>query len=320
MSRPDLSQATEEEVTALFDEDGDLREPQQSEDDEEGTSESTEEDTGEEETDSTEQESEDEEDESEGEIDWETVDERIRQAYESTQKEAQKWKEDYGKIQSKWTKFSQSQKQEEATLNQLRQKAGQLEQWESLLGQNPKLAELVQAELNRQHAPTNFEVPDYLKNDPAFQFVQSQVTPVIQGLQQEINALRQKAAKIDEWDRREVETKNRQHLDGLLNEAKGQIKSLFGREASEEEVRGVLEYMVDNKFYGKNAGKAAVMALYQDQYEKAVRQKYDNELKEKAKKFPPRNKTVNHNRAAQSKDAMSPEEAIAMALAEQGIN
>lgn len=314
MSRPNVSEVTEDEVQALFDEDGDLRERENTTDEDGTEPEETQDQT--EADDSTDDESEETES---NEIDWEKVDPRVREAYESVQKSETKWKTDYGKIQSKWTKDSQSRKQEESTLNELRARASQLEQWESLLGQNPKLAQLVEAELKNQGSPS-YEVPDYLKNDPAFQFVQSQVTPLIQGLQKEIQSLRQKTTRIDDWDRREVETRNRQHLDGLLGQAKTQVKNMFGREATDEDVQSVLEYMVENKFYSANAGKASAIAVFQEQYEQQMRQRYDQELKEKAKKFPSRSKTVNSHRVAQTKDAASPEEAIAMALAEQGIN
>jgi len=309
--RPDLSNVTEDDVKALFNEDGELMEPDSADE------ESTEEETEEEESDGEETEAEEQEASAEEEIDWNQVDERYRKAFEQTKSEAEKWQKDHGKIQSKWTKESQSRKEELKNLDEFRAKANELSRWEELLGQNPKLAQVVSQEIERMNGGYQEEVPDYLKNDPMFQHIQKSVAPTINALQQKIQHLEQKTQRLDQWESQQVEAKNRSYLDNQLSAAKEQVKSIFGTEATEDQITEVLEYMVENKFYSN--GKAAALAVFGDQYEKAARSRYETEMKEKAKKFPARTKTVNSNRVGSSRDASTPEEAIAMALADQGL-
>ncbi len=312
--RPDVSNVTQEEFESLFDKNGELTE--QSADEE-----STEESEGEEQEEQQDEESEETEEqeassEEEDQIDWNKVDERYRKEFERARSEAEKWQKDHSKIQSKWTKESQTRKEELKALEEYRSKADELSRWESLFEQNPKLAQLVGQEIERLNNPQAEEVPDYLKNDPMFQHIQKSVAPTINALQQKIQYLEQKTQKLDQWESQQVEAKNRQYLDTQLDAAKEQVKAIFGTEASEEQITEVLEYMVENKFYSN--GKAAALAVFGDQYEKAARSRYESEMKEKAKKFPARSKTVNSNRVGSSKDATTPEEAIAMAMAEQG--
>lgn len=310
--RPDVSNVTEEDVVAMFNEDGELTEPSVDEEStEDPETEEQEEDQGEETEEEVEASSEDE-------IDWDKVDKRYKEQFEKTRSEAEKWQRDHSKLQSKFTKTSQSQKEELKALEDYRRKADELSRWETLLERNPKLAQVVSQEIERLNNPYQAEdIPDYLKNDPMFQHIQKSVAPTINALQQKIQHLEQKAQKIDQWESQQVEAKNRQYLDSQLDAAKEQVKSIFGSDATEEQITQVLEYMVENKFYSN--GKAAALAVFGDQYEKAARSRYENEMKEKAKKFPARTKTVNSNRVGSSRDANTPEEAIAMALAEQGM-
>lgn len=314
--RPDVSNVTQEEFESLFDKNGELTEHSADEESTEDTEgEEQEEEQVEEEEAPEEQEASSEE---EDEIDWNKVDERYRKEFEKARSEAEKWQKDHSKIQSRWTKESQSRKEELKALEDYRAKADELQRWEALLQQNPKLAQVVSQEIDRLNNPYQAEeVPDYLKNDPMFQHIQKSVAPTINALQQKIQYLEQKTQKLDQWESQQIEAKNRQYLDTQLNAAKEQVKAIFGSEATEEQVTAVLEYMVENKFYSN--GKAAALAVFGDQYEKAARSRYESEMKEKAKKFPARSKTVNSNRLGSSREASTPEEAIAMALAEQGL-
>jgi predicted transcriptional regulator len=170
--------------------------------------------------------------------------------------------------------------------------------------------------LAKAQNPLQADIPDYLKDDPAFKYMNERFNPYVQSLEQKLRALEQKTSKIDEYEKQTQEAQYKQHLDSQLDSAKGRIKAMFGREATEEEVTQVLEYMVENKFY--NNGAAAAVAVFQDQYEKVVQERFQKEMSEKAKKFPPRNKSVNSARAQTSKEALSVEEAIKMAMEEQG--
>lgn len=308
------TEVTEEEVTALFDEDGNLSE--QTDDQETDEPEADDEEPQEEEAEADEEESESEE-ETEEELDWEAVDPRYKAAFEKFQSEAQKWQKDYGKIQSKWTKASQAQKEFESTRERLMERDQLLSRFEQALENNPKLVEMFKRELHGKADPfEDTDVPDYLKQDPAFKYVQERYLPVIRGLQQQIQEMSGKVSKVDEWEQQTTQAKYKEQLDNQLDAAKEQIKSIFGREAEEEELTQVLEFMVENKFYSN--GKAAALAVFQDQQEKAVRDRIQRELKEKAKKFPSRQKSVNPSRAKESSNAQSVEDAIRMSLAEQG--
>jgi hypothetical protein len=309
--RPDVSNVTQEEYESLFSKNGELNEQSA---DEESTETEEPEETLETQAEETEEEESTEEEAEEEEIDWNKVDERYRKQFEEARTQAEKWQKDYSKIQSKWTKESQSRKEELKALEDYRAKAEQLSQFEALLERNPKLANMLGQEIERINSPHQVEVPDYLKNDPMFQHIQQSVIPSLAALQNEIKQLKQTASKVTEWESKQVEARNREYLDNQLNAAKEQVKAIFGSEPTEEQVTAVLEYMVENKFYSN--GKAAALAVFGDQFEKASRQRYEAEMKEKAKKFPSRNKTVNANRSATSRDAATAEEAIAMAMAE----
>lgn len=301
------SSVTQEEVESLFDKDGDMREePQQDEEPQE-----------EEEQQASEEQSEPEEEES-TEIDWTAIDERYAKAYESTKSEAEKWKSDYAKIQAHLTKQGQTRKEMESTLAKYEAQVNQLRQWEALLEQHSGLESHIQQFLAKAQNPLQADIPDYLKDDPAFKYVNERINPYVQSLEQKLKALEQKTGKIDEYEKQTQEAQYKQHLDSQLESAGQRIKSMFGRDATEEEITQVLEYMVENKYY--NNGAAAAVAVFQDQYEKTIQERFNREMSEKAKKFPPRNKSVNGARSTTSKEATSVEEAIKMAMQEQGYN
>jgi len=205
--------------------------------------------------------------------------------FEKTRQEAEKFRKDYGKLHSKYTKNEMSRKEESRALQEYRQKADELQRWESLLERNPKLAQVVAQEVERLNNPYQAEeVPDYLKNDPMFQHIQKSVAPMIQQLQSKINYLEQKTGKLDQWESQQVEAKNRQYLDTQLGAAKEQVKAIFGKEATEEQITEVLEYMVENKFYSN--GKAAALAVFGNQYETALKSRYESEIERRRRNSP----------------------------------
>lgn len=298
---------SESELESLHDEDGHLREePQAQEEQQEEEAQETEtvEDEPQEETE-------------EAPLDWDALDPKYRSAFEKAAQEAQKWQKEHGRIQSKWTKDSQSRKEMERSLNEYRQKAEILDKWEALVEQYPGLDKVVQQEIAKRQNPFGQqEVPEYLRDDPAYKHIMGTFQPYVQQLEQKLRMLEEKTGKIDQYEKQTQEQQYRKQLDTQLDAARGKIKSIFGRDATEEEVTQVLEYMVDNQYY--KSGAIAAMEVFGDKYEQAVKQRYDSELKEKAKKFPPRSKSVNASRAAPQSDASSVEEAIAAAFAEQG--
>lgn len=156
-------------------------------------------------------------------------------------------------------------------------------------------------------------MPDYLKQDPMFQHVEKVFKPYIQKLEKELEDVKKKTGRFDEMDRQQAEAKNKEVLDTQLNAAKETVKSMFGRDATEDDVTKVLEYMVENKFY--NNGKAAALAVFQDQYEKAIAEKQQNRMKEKAGKFPSRNKSISSSRVKSEGD-MDSDDAIRASIAD----
>lgn len=300
---------SESELESLHDEDGHLREePQQEEETEEAEEPVQEEEEGDPQ----------EESEDNAPLDWDSLDPRFKSAFEKASQEAQKWQKDHGKIQSRWAKESNGWKQKEQTIQQLQQKAEALAKWESILEQYPELEQVVAKEIQKRQTPFGqVEAPDYLQHDPAYKAIMGNLQPYVQSLEQRLRQFEQKTSRFDQFEQSQKQAEARQKLDTQLDTAKQTIKSMLGRDPSEEEVDQVLEYMVENKFYSN--GKAAAIAVFQDKYEENMRAKYENELKEKAKKFPPRSKTVNSHRAKAQENPSSVEDAIAAAFAEQGM-
>jgi hypothetical protein len=329
MPRPDTSSVSEEDVEALFgtETDGDVSDDSETVEDDSGEeTEEAEQVEGEEPAEETEEgeESDDEEPEEESEVasepkslDWSKMPPAHRKAHEALMAEAQKWKKDYGKLQSDFTKRGQAQRTEERDLSNLREKASHADQWNALLGQNPELHKLIQREVARIRDPMAQEIPEYLKSDPAFQYMQKTYDPMIRKLQSELAEARQVAGKVNQWESREKQAESQKTLDGLLDDARNRIKSGLGRDATEEEMTEVLKFMVENEYY--RSGKLAASEVFGDRFEKAKQARQASTMRQKAGKFPARNKSVNANRVSRSsQDATTPDEAIARALADQG--
>lgn len=330
MSRPIGDEVTQEQVEALFDKDGDLREPGFDEDNssedqaevddetegEEEAEEAESEEETEEEEESEEEESEEddeaEEEEESEEIDWDEVDDRVREAHDKAVADSQKWQKAHGKLQAELTKRSQSQREQDSSLEELRASANVAQQWNAILEQHPELQQVIEREIAKLKDPMG-DVPDYLKDDPAFQFMQKQN----QMLEQRLKQFEEKVKPVETWQSQQREQENRSKLDGLLGEAQGKFKAMFAREWTEAEKTQVLKYMVENKFYGN--GRVPVLEVFGGQYEKTLKTRQSSDLKAKAKKFGTRSKSVNAARASKApRDANNAEDAIAMALADQG--
>lgn len=315
--RPDTSEMTESDFKELFDSDGELRDApverdeEEPEVEEEDTEQEAEEDQ---EAEDTEDEPEEEGDDSE-EVDWEAVDPRYKQAFEKTRSEAEKRQEEYRKIQSHMTKQSQQYKSFEQDRDRLTQRDLQLSKIEELLEAHPHLVDLIDKEVAKATNPLEAEeVPDYLKQDPAFQHMQKVYQPYIQKLEKQLQEVTKKTSRFDEMDRQQAEAKHKETLDAQLKGAGEKIKSMLGRDATEDEITEVLQYMVDNKFYGN--GQIAALAVFGDRYEKSIAQRQQAKMKEKAGKFPARSKSVSPSRVKSGDDSMDLEDAIHAAMAE----
>lgn len=312
--RVDLSNMTQDQFESMTNDNGDLVETYQESEEEE--IEESDDSEQEEETEEDQEESEEEPDSGDDseEVDWEAIDPRYKKAFEEARSEAQKRHEEYRKIQSHMTKQSQQSKEFEQHRQRLEERDNQLRQIEALLEQHPHLVDLIDRELAKATDPLeSAEVPDYLKEDPAFKYIQQAYKPYVKGLEQKISTFEKKFSKFDEFERSQQESKNRQYLETQLDAAKEAVKSMFGRDATEDDVTKVLEYMVENKFY--NNGKAAALAVFQDQYEKAISEKQQNRMKEKAGKFPSRNKSISASRVKAESD-MDADDAIRASIAD----
>lgn len=311
--RFDTSQFTEEEFNSLIDEsDGTMREP--SLDDPEPEEEESEEP----ETDEEESTEEPEGEEAEDELDWSTVDERYRQAFATAQSEKDKWFKNHGKLQSQLTKSSQANKEFETTRAKLESRDKQLAQLEEMFSKHPHLVDLLDRELQKATNPLKSQdVPDYLKDDPAFQYMQKAIHPYLEKMNKELESFKEKASVIDRMEAERQQGEHKKALDSQLDAAGKQIKSMLGRDATEEDITEVLQYMVDNKFYGN--GKAAALAVFGDQYEKAVVERHQAKMKEKAGKFPSRSKSIPASRVKEDTD-MDMDEAIRQSMADARAN
>lgn len=337
MAKPDFSNVTQEDVEALFDKDGDLREPSLDDEKSEDADQGDEDDQGEEESDAEDQEEEEEESEEESEeeeepesdedeeesedeeetdeapdLNWEKVKPEYKAAFDEVTSERDKLRKDYGKLHSKYTQAVQAQKDEDGSLEAVKSDAHVARQWNAILEQHPQLSKMIEREIAKLQDPFA-DVPEYLKEDPLFQ----QMVAHNKRMEQRLAQLDERVAPVKDWDAQQREAKNRQVIDGLLTEAGTHFKSLFKRDWNEQEKTEVLRYMVQKNFYEN--GEVPVWAVFKDQYQKQATQKRSTELKAKAKKFGTRTKGVNLNRANRApKDAETAEDAIAMALAEQG--
>lgn len=326
MARPDTSEVTEEEFEALLHGDPEGGDGEESEEpasdvDEESDAGAEEEPAEQEEgNEASEAEEEDEEaPEETPEHSWDSLEGTWHKTeYERVAAEAERYKKAHSKLQSDFTKRSQAEREEVATLSEVRTKAESFDQWNQILSQHPEVQKAIEEALAKVSDPLKaVQMPDYLQSDPALQYIKQAYEPVIQSLRAELAQVKQQAGKVGEWEKREQDTANRQKLDSLINDAGEKFKSMFQRDWSEDEKTDVLRYMVENKYY--QSGKNAALAVFADQYEKTLASKANANMAAKAKKFPARNKTVNSARAVKnSQDASTPEEAIQRALADQG--
>lgn len=344
--RPDTSSVTQEEVESLFtqhdlygqtgeeagndespvsEEDSTEDEGDESEDQEEAQGNDESEESGEDE--GTEEETEEpvaESDEDEGEgdeaadLDWSKIPAKHRAAFEKANTEATKWQKAHGKLQSQLTQESKTRREEENTLTTLRQKAAEADQWESLLAKHPELQDGIAALIQKIRDPYK-DVPDYLRQDPVFQKMQQ----MNQRLEERLSQFEKNLKPVEDLQAQQVRSKNQATLDALLNGAHAKFKTMFGRDVTDAEKQEVIKFMVENKYFprdkdGKPQGHLVAFEVFGPRWEQHLKQNRDKQLREKAKKFGARNKTLNMGRQQAKKDADTPEEAVAMALAEQG--
>lgn len=319
MARPDFSEVTQEEVEKLFNQDSPLEDEPEADEEDSGEEDSgDEEENQEEETPDPEEETEGEEAESEESDEDEEEEEEPGNQW---QERAERAERSSRNLQSELTKRSNSLKEIERSLPQLRAKADALDRWNSLFGKYPQLQQVIEREVQRLENPmSGIEIPKGMENDPAIQFFQKSMETMMQqnrSLQAELRETRAKVGKVDEWENKSKEAEDKAKLDGLLDEAKAEIKSMFGRDATEQDLTEVLKYMVQKNYY--DSGATAAFHVFRDQYRKLSTRASSENIRRKAGKFPARTKGVNPGRVSnRPKEAGSPEEAIAMALADQG--
>ena len=318
MPRLDTSAVTEDEVKALFNEDGPLEEPLEQENEE-----ATEVEEEVEEAEPAEAESEEEgEEPAQAEepqaADWDEAPEAYRKEFDHEKSQREHWQKTCSKLQSDLTRRSQAQREEERTMPAIRQKAQYADQWNALLEQNPRLQQMIEREVAALRNPTAMQIPKELQGDPAVKFMQDSFAQILAPLQQRLAQAEAAAGKVNQWESRNTEAANEQKLNGLLDQAGSKIKSMLGRDMTQADKDAVLQYMVDNQYFAN--GSVVAMEVFGDQYEKNLASRSAKRLQEKAKKFPARSKSVNPGRVAgKSRDAATPEEAISMAMAEQGF-
>ncbi len=320
------SGVSESDVMSMFDKDGDLRdEPQSDEDDSAAEDQETEEpEEGEPEpeeaTEPEEEEPSEEEDapkSEEKQLDWSKVDPAHRNAFEEKAKEVLKLRKDYGKIQSKLHEVSQSRRQEDQTMQELQAQASQANQWNEILEQHPELVEKFVDLVKKARNPIEEEIPEHLKGDPAFQYLEKTYKPYIRGLEQKLAALESQTKPLNDWKAEKETAANTAKLDSILGDAATQFKAMFKRDITEDEKTAVLKFMVENDYY--QSGKNATREVFASHYEKALTAKRNSDLKAKAEKFGTRQKTVNSRQASSAPKINSHTDAITQALRDQGI-
>lgn len=332
MKLPTDSGATEEEVLSMFDGEGNLQdEPKAVEDDSgEGDEEAEEEqaeeaeeepeaeeqEEGDEDSEESDEESEDEEEEPE-QLDWSKVPATHKTAFDEKVQEVSKLRKDYGKLHSRYAELSKSRNQEDQTTQELRAGYEQAQQWNTILEEHPELVDIMVREVERLRNPMPAEVPAELRDDPAFQYMEKQYKPYIQRLENRIKQLGEQTKPLDDWQKQQKQAEGRQKLDGLLGDAAKEYKSMFGRDMTEDEKTSVLKYMVERKYY--DSGSNAALAVFGQQYKKHLSAKQGATLRDKAKKFGTRTKTVNSRQASSAPKINSADDAVRAALAEQGL-
>lgn len=318
---------TETEVLSMFDKDGDLREEPQADDEEsgdegQGDEESQEEEETEpedepeeedEDSEDDEDEESDEDEEAESKLDWSKVSPEHKAAFESSQKEIGKLRKDYGKLHSKYAELSQSRREEDQSLQELRAGHEMASQWNEILEQHPELEKQIMGLIQKAQNPDS-EIPEHLKDDPAIQFMLQQNKL----LQQQLRQVSDQTKPLKEWEQEKATALSKQKLDSLLDDAAKEFKHMFGKDMGEEERTAVLKYMVERKYY--ESGSNAALAVFAQQYKKALSAKDASRLRDKAKKFGSRNKTVNSRQATSAPKINSSNDAIRQALADQGLD
>lgn len=310
----------------MFDKDGDLRDEPQTADDESGEGQGDEESQEEEETeaeeeseeeegeeDSEDSDEEDEEEEPESKLDWSKASPEHKAAFEASQKEIGKLRKDYGKLHSKYAELSQSRREEDQTLQELRAGAQMASQWNEILEQHPELQEQIKDLIVKARNPDQ-EIPEELKGDPVIQFMLKRN----QQLESQLRQLSEQTKHLKTWEENQKQAASKQKLDTLLDEAGKEFKSMFGKDMGEEDRLAVLKYMVEKKYY--ESGSNAALAVFANQYKKALSAQGANRLREKANKFGARNRTVNSRQAASAPKIQSEGDAIKQAMADQGMN
>lgn len=327
----------------MFDKDGDLREEPQDRDEddsaepgdneeegeqEEEAGEEAEEEEGEEEgEDEAEEDDSEEEEEPEAKLDWSKATPEHRSAFEASQKEVQKLRKDYGKLHSKYAELSQSRRSEDQSREQLQARAQAADEWNSILEEHPQLIDIIAREVKKLTSPLggDDEVPEALKDDPAFKYMKERYEPYIKSLESKLKALEGQTKPLKDWESQQKRAKSEQTLNSILGEAKDKYKAMFKKDMSEEQLTQLLEYIVENDAYGnpkkqhKGAGNLAVLEVFGAEYEQAMQAANANRLREKAKKFGSRNKTVNSRQVAKAPKIGSIDDGIKAALAEQGM-
>lgn len=241
-------------------------------------------------------------------IDWSKLPQGAKKQYEDAVKKAEQWERNHAKIQSEYTKSSQEAKKRESTYKALEERAAEYERLEAWFEQNKWAQELLQ-----KGAPKE-ETPEYLQKDPAYQYART-LEEKVQKLEQLIN--KDFVPFKQQYENQSIQREADQYIDKQIEIANSEIKSLFGRDASKEEVESVLNYMVENKVYD---AESVVLKMYKGQARNAWKQQVLSEMKEKGTKNGVRNKSVNSARVAETKHARTPDEAIKMALEELSGN
>lgn len=262
-------------------------------------------------------------------IDWEKLPQAARAAFEKANSEAQKWQKDYSKLQSKWTKESQSWKEKETTHAQLVERDAVLKQFEKILESNPDIYRSLQERVQKGNKPFSMQdIPDDLRSNPVVQLLENRILPYVQQLETKISQYEPKFQSLDQMTRESEEKQVRANIDAQINAGREQIAKLLGREATEDELQELIDWMNEERVIGdhrnpesfKRMGKMAAMEVFSERAEGVRAEKQQADLKEKAKKFPSRTKSVNPSRAVQERDARDFRDGIAMAMEEHGLN
>lgn len=312
-SDDDSEESTEEE------EEESESEEAEAEDESEDEDEPEDEDEEEEEEESEESEEDDEEPEAAKTLDWSKASPKHKAAFEKSQAETQKWQKAHSKLQSQLTRESKTRQQEESTLTTLREKASAADQWDALLAKHPELQETLENAVAKIRDP-NRDVPEYLQKDPMFQHVQRQN----QILEQRLAQFEQSLQPVQDIQAEREQAKAEGRLDEILGDANSQFKDMFGKDMTKAEKAQVLQDMLEQKVLlngGKGVdGRYFTWKIFGAQHKQVSEAQRGQRLKEKAKKFGSRNRSLNTVRpGGKKKDAETADEAIAMALAEQGF-